>query len=67
MKDMQQISIVLNVVVDLNGYDYHNDDTSDEIETQIRNHYEEPQNIDVSVMGASANLINVTVESIVEY
>lgn len=67
MKDMQQISIVLNVAVDLNGYDYHNDDTSDEIETQIRKHYEEPQNIDVSVMGASANLINVTVESIVEY
>ena len=67
MKDLQQISIVLNAVVDLNGYDYHTDDTSDEILGQVRKHYEEPQNIDVSVMGASANLINVTVESIEEY
>ena len=66
MKDMQQISIVLNAVVDLNGYEYHTDDTSGEIKKQIVKHYQDPQNIDVSVMGASANLINVTAEGQIE-
>jgi hypothetical protein len=66
MKDGQAISIVLTANVDLNGYDYHGEDVSDEIKKQIRKHYEEPQNIDISVMGASANLINVTVDGKIE-
>jgi hypothetical protein len=67
MKDMQEISICLVAKVDLYGYDYHNDDTADEIKRQIEKHYEEPKNIDVSVMGASANLVNIVVEKIEEY
>jgi hypothetical protein len=66
MKDMQQVTIILNAVVDLNGYEYHNDDTSEEIKKQIVKHYQDPQRIDVSVMGASANLIDVTVEGRIE-
>jgi hypothetical protein len=67
MKDMQEVSIIIVAKIDLNGYDYHNDDTAEEIKTQIEKYYEEPKNIDISVMGASANLVNMQVKEIEEY